>query len=303
MSVQEKKLGRGLSALLGESKNATRSLKSASIQDNEVNLINSIPISRVVAGIYQPRRRFSQEELKELSESIKENGLIQPILVRKSEENGHYEIIAGERRFRAVKMLGMPSIPAIIKKINNHEALELALIENVQRLDLTIIEEAAGYEKLMNDFSYTQDQVAKKTGKGRSHIANILRLLSLPGSVQVMLSEKSLSLGHAKVIANSNSPESLAKKILEDSLTVRDVEDIVRDEKIEKLKASPVIARQESKIKFINSGEMTDIENRLSEVLESAVRISFNQFKNSGKVTVAFDDLAKIYGILEKLEA
>ncbi len=303
MTLQEKKLGRGLSALLGESKAGSRPLKSAAIQEGEGNLINSIPISKVVAGVYQPRRKFSQTELKELSESIKENGLIQPILVRKSDDNGQYEIIAGERRYRAIKMLGLTTVPAIVKKLNNHEALELALIENIQRLDLTIIEEALGYKQLMADFSYTQDQVAKKTGKSRSHIGNLLRLLQLPDAVKSMLDENSISLGHAKAIANSNNPEVLARKILEDSLTVRDVEDAVRSEKIEEMESGPSLAREESRVKFVNSGEVTDIENKLSEILDSNVKISFNQFKNSGKLTLSFNDLAKIYGMLEKLEA
>ncbi len=303
MASQEKKLGRGLSALLGESKGGSRPLKSSDVQFQEDSSISSIPLSRVVAGVYQPRKLFSEEELQELADSIKENGLIQPILVRKSEETGQYEIIAGERRYRASKMLGLTSIPAIVKKINNHEALELGLIENIQRSDLTLMEEAAGYKQLMDDFSYTQDQVAKKTGKSRPHIANLLRLLQLPEAVRNMLNEKSLSLGHAKVIANSNNPEVLARKIIEDSLSVRDVEDMVREEKITKIKTSPSIARQESKIKFVNSGEVTDLENKLSEALDSNVKISFNQFKNSGRVSIAFDDLAKVYSMLEKLEA
>lgn len=305
MTIQERKLGRGLSALLGESKssNSSRSIMSVKIEGGDDNSISQISVSKIIAGIYQPRKNFRTEELNELADSIKENGLIQPIIVRKSDGNGHYEIIAGERRFRAVKILGLATIPAIVKKINNHEALELAIIENVQRTDLSIIEEAAGYKQLMEDFSYTQDQVAKKTGKSRSHIANLLRLLQLPESVKLMLDAKSLSLGHAKAIANSNNPEGLARKIVEDSLTVRDVEDMVRSEKIEKLKSSPVIARQESKVKFINSTEMTDIENRFSECLDLSTKISFNQFRNSGKLSISFDDIAKIYSLLEKLEA
>lgn len=302
MTIQERKLGRGLSALLGESKSSGRSIMSVKIQEDEANLISQISVSKIIAGVYQPRKNFRQEELKELADSIKENGLIQPIIVRKGDGSGHYEIIAGERRFRAVKILGLATIPAIIKKINNHEALELAIIENVQRTDLSIIEEATGYKQLMGDFSYTQDQVSKKTGKSRSHIANLLRLLQLPESVKSMLDKKSLSMGHAKAIANSNNPENLARKIIEDSLTVRDVEDMVRSEKIEKLKASPVIARQESKVKFINSTEMTDIENRFSECLGLGTKISFNQFRNSGKLVISFDDIAKIYSVLEKLE-
>ena len=157
---QDKKLGRGLSALLGESRTIPSTKVTSSKEAPQANLVTSIPLSRIIAGIYQPRRKFTQSELSELADSIKENGLIQPILVRKSEESGHFEIIAGERRYRAYKILKMQSIPAIVKKINNHEALELAIVENVQRSDLTLIEEALGYKQLMDDFSYTQDQVA-----------------------------------------------------------------------------------------------------------------------------------------------
>ncbi len=300
---QDKKLGRGLSALLGES-------KTKNLDDNAVNqnnnarslVVETIPMSKITAGVYQPRRNFNPEELQDLANSIKENGLIQPIIVRKSDE-GHYEIIAGERRFRATKILGLTSIPAIVKRINNHEALELALIENVQRSDLSLIEEARGYQQLMDEFSYTQDQVAKKTGKSRSHIANILRMLDLPKSVQDMMDKKLISMGHARAIVNSKDPESLANKIAQGALTVREAEEMIRDEKIEKLKQNPVIARQESKIKFVNSGELTDLENKLSELMDSQVKISFNQFKNSGKITINFIDLEKIYGLIAKLEA
>lgn len=299
----EKKLGRGLSALLGESKTKYSEAFYPAQNQKPEQSIETIAINKIMPGIYQPRRNFDQQSIIELAQSIKENGLIQPIILRKSDDNGCYEIIAGERRFRATKFLGLDKISAIIRKINNHEALEIALIENVQRSELTLLEEAKGYKQLMDEFSYTQEQVAQKTGKSRPHIANILRLLELPKSVQEMLDKKQLSMGHARAIMASKNPELLAEQIINQSLNVRTAEEMMRDEKIEKIKTNPVIARKESKIKFVNSGELTDIENKLSELLDSRAKISFNQFKNSGKLTIDFDDLEKIYSLLEKLES
>ncbi len=290
----EKKLGRGLSALLGESKEAAAS-------HGKGNSVESIPVSKIIAGIYQPRKSFSQEELSELSNSIKENGLIQPILLRKGDEDS-YEIIAGERRFRASKLAGLTSIPAIVKKINNHEALELALIENIQRSDLSSIEEAEGYKQLIDDFSYSQDQVAKKVGKSRSHIANLLRLLTLPKKVRDLLDKKLISMGHARAVINSTQPEKLAQKIVDDSLTVRDAENLVRDEKIEKAQNIPVLVRTESKVKFINSAYLAEVEQELSEALELETKIHYNSFKNSGKITIKFNEFEIIKELLNKLK-
>lgn len=301
---QDKKLGRGLSALLGDSKSKISSHEP--INQNYTArsvVVELIPLNKITAGIYQPRRFFNPEEIADLANSIRENGLIQPIVLRKGDEEDHYEIVAGERRFRAMKLLGMATISAIVKKINNHEALELAIIENVQRSDLSLIEEAKGYQQLMNEFSYTQEQVAKKTGKSRAHIANILRLLNLPKTVQDMLDKKVISMGHAKAIVNSKDPELLAQKIIADELTVRDVEEIIRDEKIEKLQKQPFHVRQESSVKFVNSGEIIDLENKLSAILDSKVKIYFNQFKNNGKVTINFTDMGKIYDLAAKLES
>lgn len=300
LNMQEKKLGKGLSALLGESKN-----KGGDLANDFRNIHDSvklIPLEKISAGIYQPRKNFDQAELNELAHSITENGLIQPIILRKAEEEDHYEIIAGERRFRAVKMAGLTEIPAIVKKINNHEALELAIIENVQRTDLSLIEEAVGYKQLIQEFSYTQDQIAKRVGKSRSHITNLLRLLTLPQSVRDFLDQKLISMGHARAIINSNNPEKLAHKIVNDSLNVRDVEDLVRDEKIEKAKNIPVLVRTESKIKFINSEYLVALENELSEALQMTSKISYNSFKNSGKILIKFSDLDKIQQLIQKLK-
>lgn len=300
---QDQKLGRGLSALLGDkSKSASEQiLSSNAIQNKQHGGLEQVSINKVIAGVYQPRRSFHQDELEELSQSIKEHGIIQPLILRKSEEEGYYEIVAGERRYRAAKMAGLTKLPAIIKKINNHEALEIAIIENVQRADLSLIEEAHGYKQLIDEFSYNQEQIAQKTGKSRSHVANILRLLTLPKSVHSLLDKKLISMGHARAIVNSDDPEALAKKIVDSALTVRETEEVVRDEKIEKIKNTPVLVRTESKIKFINSGHLADLENQLSTLLDTKVKISYNQFKNSGKISIDFSELEKIYFLVKKL--
>jgi len=292
------KLGRGLSALLGESKAKKDSLP---INENQ-KAVEQIDLDDIIAGIYQPRVNFDENELQELAESIKANGLIQPIILRKVGNEDKYEIIAGERRFRATKIAGLKKIAAIVKKINNHEALELAIIENIQRSDLSLIEESSGYQKLIIEFSYSQEQIAQRVGKSRSHIANLLRLLSLPQSVRDLLDKKLISMGHARAIINSNDPEKLAKKIIEGSLTVRDAEDLVRDEKIEKVKNTPVLVRTESKIRFVNSEHLTALENEFSEIIEMDTKISYNSFKNSGKITIKFDDFGKIQDLLQNLK-
>lgn len=300
---QDKKLGRGLSALLGDNKSKPNmpSVGFAPISDKGIS-IDSIDLNKLVAGVYQPRRNFNHDDLEELANSIKENGILQPIIVRRGDEDDHFEIIAGERRYRAAKLAGLKKIPAIVKKINNHEALELAIIENVQRSDLSLIEEAQGYKQLMEEFSYSQEQVAKKTGKSRAHIANILRLLNLPATVKNYLEQKQLSMGHARAIINSKDPESLAKKIIENSLTVRDVEDAVRDERIEEMQNSPVSMRRESKVKFVNSGQLTDLENEIAGILETEVKIHFNQFKNTGKITINFESIDEVKALVRRLK-
>ena len=299
--VQEKRLGKGLSALLGESKSKKPDDIASEFKDS-IDLIKLVPVNRIKAGVYQPRKSFDQNDLNELAESIKENGLIQPIILRKAGEDEDYEIIAGERRFRAVQIAGLENIPAIVKKINNHEALELAIIENVQRSDLSLIEEAEGYKQLIQEFSYTQDQIAKRVGKSRSHITNLLRLLNLPPMVREYLDKKLISMGHARAIINSNSPEKLANQIVNDSLSVRDVEDLVRDEKVEKAKNTPVLVRTESKIKFINSEYLVELENKLSDLLQMDAKISYNSFKNSGKILIKFSELEKIQQLIDKLQ-
>ncbi len=291
-----KKLGRGLSALLGESKGQNQ----LPVNKNE-ELITQIELTKITAGIYQPRQHFNNTEIEELADSIKEKGVLQPIILRKVDED-NYEIIAGERRYRACQIVGLKTIPAIVKKLNNHEALEFALIENIQRENLSPIEEALGYKKLISEFSYTQEEIAKKLGKSRSHIANLLRLLNLPQIVQNMLSMNQISMGHARAIINSQNPEELAQKIIAESLNVRDVEELIRDEKLEESQKLIPTVRKESKIKLVNSDYVIDLERKISDLMEMEVKISFNVLKGSGKMTVKFDGIEALHDLVKKLK-
>ena len=292
----DKKLGRGLSALLGESK-----VKSPLFNPENQDAVEKINLKKIRAGVYQPRQNFEETELQDLADSIKEHGVIQPIILRKTDED-FYEIIAGERRFRAAKIANLTEIPAIIRKFSDNDALEIAIIENVQRSDLSPTEEARGYQRLMKEFSYTQEIVAKKVGKSRAHIANLLRLLTLPEKVREYLDSKQISMGHARAIINSINPEELAKKIIAKGLNVRDAEEIVRDEKIEKAKRTQVLVRTESRIKFINSEHLVALENQISELCGMECKISYNGFKGVGKIIMKFDEIEKISQLISGLE-
>jgi ParB family chromosome partitioning protein len=292
----DKKLGRGLSALLGESK-----VKSPLFNPENQDAVEKISLKKIRPGVYQPRQHFEETELQDLAESIKEHGVIQPIILRKTDDD-FYEIIAGERRFRASKIANLTEIPAIVRKFSDNDALEIAIIENVQRSDLSPTEEARGYQRLMKEFTYTQEIVAKKVGKSRAHIANLLRLLTLPEKVREYLDSKQISMGHARAIINSINPEELAKRIIAKGLNVRDAEEIVRDEKIEKAKRTPVLIRTESRIKFINSEHLVALENQISELCGMDCKISYNGFKGVGKIMMKFDEIEKIQQLITGLE-
>lgn len=292
----DKKLGRGLSALLGDSK-----VKSPLFNPENQDAVEKISLKKIRAGVYQPRQNFEETELQDLADSIKEHGVIQPIILRKTDDD-FYEIIAGERRFRASKIANLTEIPAIVRKFSDNDALEIAIIENVQRSDLSPTEEARGYQRLMKEFAYTQEIVAKKVGKSRAHIANLLRLLTLPEKVREYLDSKQISMGHARAIINSINPEELAKKIIAKGLNVRDAEEIVRDEKIEKAKRTPVLIRTESRIKFINSEHLVALENQISELSGMDCKISYNGFKGVGKIMMKFDEIEKIQQLIAGLE-
>ena len=287
MKQTEKKLGRGLSALLGDKKPTSEIVNSESIIEN-------IAIDKIIAGIYQPRHNFDSEGIKELAESIKCNGVLQPIILRKTIDD-KYEIIAGERRFRAVKMAGLHTIPAVIRKVNNHSALEIALIENVQREDLSITEEAVGYKRLMDEFSYTQEEIAKKVGKSRSHIANIIRLLNLPDSVLKHLDNKNLSMGHARAIINSPDPEKLAEMIIVNNLTVRHAEDIVKNQKDNKETNYDNLKKHKE---VLNSEYWHEFEKEFFRYTKMSAQIFINPKTGSGSMNIKFDDFTKLENML-----
>ncbi|MEZ5750561.1 MAG: ParB/RepB/Spo0J family partition protein [Paracoccaceae bacterium] len=220
-------LGRGLSALMadvGIESGLDRSPASAPPTG-----LRSVPIETVSPNPRQPRRHFDEEALRDLSSSIAEKGVLQPLVVRPTSRNPDlFEIVAGERRWRAAQMAQLSSVPVIVRDLSDSEVLEIAIIENIQREDLNAVEEAAGYKQLIDRFGHTQEKIASALGKSRSHIANLLRLLSLPDEVQSMIVDGSLSAGHARALITSADPVGLAKKVMAEGLSVRKTEELAR---------------------------------------------------------------------------
>lgn len=219
--VPKSRLGRGLASLIGEPAPLGHRLPPEGEQ-------RMVAIAEVKSSPLNPRKDFREDELAELAESIRTKGLVQPIVVRPNGMSGGYEIVAGERRWRAAQKAGMHNIPVIIRELTDREVLELAIIENVQRQDLNAIEEASGYRELVERFDYSQEQLSEIIGKSRSHVANTLRLLKLPSGVQSLVQQGQLTAGHARALIGRADAETLAKKIIDDSLNVRDVEALVQ---------------------------------------------------------------------------
>ena len=281
--LNKKGLGRGLSSLMGEVNED---------QKENANLAETkIPISKLRPSPIQPRRIFEKASIAELADSIKSKGLVQPILVRPSESNpGEYEIIAGERRWRAAQVAQLHEIPAVVRNLDDVESLEIAIIENVQRADLSPIEEATGYKKLMENYGHTQEALSEIVGKSRSHVANIIRLLSLPSSIQDMISQGSISAGHARAIMNSAFPEQLADKIISENLSVRQTEALVKSKK-------PVIKKLKLK-----DPDTLDLEKRLTEKLGLDVLINHSQ-KRGGSIKIKYRSLEQLELITGKLKS
>jgi ParB family chromosome partitioning protein len=220
--LQKNRLGRGLASLIGEAGPAESRLPADGEQ-------RTVPLDQIRPGRLNPRKDFREEELSELADSIRHKGLVQPIVVRPDAMNGGYEIVAGERRWRAAQRAGLHQVPVIVRELGDQEALELAIIENVQRTDLNAIEEATGYRELMERFGYTQDRLAEEIGKSRSHLANTLRLLRLPDSVQALVQQGRLTAGHARALVGRADAEALAQLIIEEQMNVRDIEELVQN--------------------------------------------------------------------------
>ena len=273
----KKGLGRGLSSLLGDS--------SKNIETNK------IAIKDIVRNKFQPRKNFNKDSLAELTNSIKEQGVIQPIIVRPSASlDGKYEIIAGERRWLASQNAGLHEVPTVILNVDDVKSLEFAIVENVQRQDLNPIEEARGYQRLVDDFSYNQDKLSKFIGKSRSYIANSLRLLSLPDEVLSMVEQENLSAGHARSLIGLNNSVDIAKKIIQKKLSVRQAE---------------VLARQfrNKKFKLVHKKDpnILDLQKTLEEKTGLNTSIS-NKKSNSGTITFEYKDLDQLDRIINTIK-
>ena len=282
-SISKKGLGRGLSSLMGDTSDDL-------MQTESVNQETKISIANLKPSPSQPRRLFDKKSINELAESIKSKGLVQPILVRPSPtEVGKYEIIAGERRWRAAQIAQLHEVPAVVRQLDDVEALEIAIIENVQRSDLSPIEEAAGYKRLIENHGHTQEVLGEIVGKSRSHIANILRLLSLPRSIQDMITEGKISSGHARAIMNSAFPEQLANKIVKENLSVREVENLVKSKKsiVKKVR--------------LKDPDTIDLENTLSAKIGLNVNIE-HKGKKGGVIKIDYKTLDQLDFITKKLK-
>ena len=274
----KKGLGRGLSSLIGETK-------------NEINF-NKLSISDLVSNKFQPRKIFDENNLQDLTNSIKERGIIQPIIVRKSSDNtSKYEIIAGERRWLAAQKAGLHEVPVVITDADDLKSLEFAIIENVQRNDLNAIEEARGYQRLIQEFSYDQEKVAEFIGKSRSHIANSLRLLTLPEAVLKLIESKKITPGHAKILVGLNNAEFVAKKILQKNLSVRQAENFVKIFKIKK-----------QSLKGLRDINLKSLENSIRERIGLNVLIK-NKKNNTGSLVLEYKDFDQLNKIIEIIKS
>ena len=274
----KKGLGRGLSSLIGETK-------------VEIN-INKVSISDLVSNKFQPRKTFDEESLQDLTNSIKERGIIQPIIVRKSsDDSSKYEIIAGERRWLSAQKAGLHEVPVVITDVDDLKSLEFAIVENVQRNDLNAIEEARGYQRLIEEFSYDQEKVAEFIGKSRSHIANFLRLLSLPDTVLKLIETKKLTPGHAKILVGLNNVEFVANKIVEKNLSVRQAENFV---KIFKVKKKSFDSSKDSNIQ--------SLELSIKQKIGLNVLIK-NKKNNSGSIIFEYKEIDQLNKIIEIIKS
>ncbi len=287
---KRKSLGRGLGALLGDDDISFEDVEQQVENAHHVES-NKININQIDPSPYQPRKEFDEEALKALAESIKEKGVLQPLLVRKK-ENG-YELIAGERRLRASKLAGLTEVPVIVKEMSDKEVLEVALVENLLRENLSAIEEAEGLQRLMNEFSHTQEALSQIVGKSRSHIANTLRLLGLPLSVQNMIKEGKLSAGQARNLVGLENAEELALLIIKKDLNVRQVEELVN-----KLKSGKLADKKE---KVAKNEDIADIEKDLNKKLGLRIKINPNK-QGGGKVVLQYGSVAELDMIIEMLE-
>ena len=277
MDKIKKGLGRGLSSLIGETK--------VEVQKNQ------LPVSNLIPNKYQPRKNFDEANLEDLTNSIKERGMIQPIIVRRSNnENSKFEIIAGERRWLAAQRAGVHDVPVVITEADDLKSLEFAIVENVQRHDLNPLEEAQGYKRLIDEFSYDQEKVSKFIGKSRSYITNSLRLLNLPADVLKLIEDKKISSGHAKILVGLENSLFVANKIIEKKLSVRQAENFVK------------IFKKKPSYKSLKDPNIKNLEDSISDKVGLSVVIKNNK-KNKGTITFAYKDVDQLNKIIDIIKA
>ena len=279
------KMGKGLSALLGGGN------KEVSKPTSEDAVIQ-VDIAKLFPSPFQPRRVFNEEGLNDLVTSIKEKGVLQPLMVRKSPGEDRYEIIAGERRWRASQIVGLRSLPIFIKDLSDQEALEVALIENLQRQDLTALEEAEGYRRLMIEFNHTQEELAQVVGKSRSHVGNMLRLLTLSDRIKDMIDQGKLSAGHARALLNADEPEKLAEKVVKRGLSVRQTEKLAQTEG-GKQGRKPLLK------KMNKSDDVIHLEQEIGNLI--GLRTEIKMKDDKGTLTIHYQSLDQLYQLMNRL--
>ena len=284
MQAPKKRLGRGLAALIGDDTS-----EEAVVQD--IRTLRHMPIELMRASPNNPRKHFFDADLDDLANSIREKGLLQPILVR-SIPGGHYEIVAGERRWRAAQRAGVHDVPVLIRDLSDGEALEIALIENIQRTDLNPLEEARAYGQLLEQFNYTQQQLAESIGKSRSHIANTLRLLNLPEAVRSQIEQGNLTAGHARTLVATDSPAELAEQIIKLGLSVREAEDLARN-------SGPI---RNPKSRYDKDADTKDLEKAVSESIGLKVEIA-HKGATGGSMIISYKTLEQLEDICQRLKS
>ncbi|NOE33743.1 MULTISPECIES: ParB/RepB/Spo0J family partition protein [unclassified Ruegeria] len=286
-------LGRGLSALMADVNTETEGRAQSEVRRPDLK----VPIEKLKANPNQPRRTFLPEQLDELAASVKEKGIIQPLIVRSTGAD-EYEIVAGERRWRAAQMAQLHDIPVIVRDFDDTEVLEVAIIENIQRADLNAVEEAAGYKQLMDRFGHTQEKLAEALGKSRSHIANLLRLLSLPMDVQALVIEGKISAGHARALITAENPSELAKQIVKEGLSVRATEALVKKQQ------QGDAERAAPRSRNLDAGKDADtraLEKDLSAILAMKVSINHKAGTETGQVVLTYENLDQLDDLCAKL--
>lgn len=285
--LSRKRLGRGLAALIGEID------KPAAPEDRPVSADGRVPIEFVSPNPRNPRRHFGDVDLADLAQSIREHGVVQPVVVRPGQQAGHYEIIAGERRWRAAQRAGLTEIPVIIREVNDRVALELAIIENVQRADLNPVEEALGYQQLIDEHNYTQADLGQVIGKSRSHVANTLRLLKLPETIRDMLVDGSLSAGHARTLVTATDSEALAKRIVEEGLSVRQAEALAQQPQAAAKERTSAASQEKDP-------DTIALEKLLTDV--TGLRVSISHKEKGGELRIAYRTLDQLDELCRKLQ-